>query len=209
MGKFRNLLGQRFGNLEVIGRGVKTGISGNARWLCKCDCGRERTISAYLLFRHEEHACECKLHRKIFSSEYATWRGMKTRCNNPTNPQYFRYGGRGIKMHKEWVNSFQSFFAYMGNKPSENHSIERINNDGNYEPGNVTWALIAEQARNRRSTRFLEFDGQRLTCTEWARKLGVSSGCIQTRLKAGWPLEKALTLGNTRAKQIIEARRGK
>ena len=90
------------------------------------------------------------MHNASNTPEYRTWAGMKNRCLNPNNPRYKSYGGRGISVCSEWIESFSAFLSHVGLKPSPLHSIDRINNDGNYEPGNVRWATAKEQARNTR-----------------------------------------------------------
>lgn len=129
------------------------------------------------------------------SPEYKTWIGIKRRCCDPLDRAYPMYGGRGIKVHEPWVHDFLAFEAYMGKKPSSRHSIDRINNNGNYEPGNVRWATMAEQARNKRNTTFLEFNGKLQTLPEWSRELKIHHATLVHRLyDHGWTPEKAFTV---------------
>jgi hypothetical protein len=123
--------------------------------------------------------------RSYKSSEYLAWDHMKQRCFNPNSKNYKHYGGRGIKVCDRWVNSFENFYNDMGAKPSKEHSIDRINNDGNYEPGNCRWATNIEQQRNRTNSRLIKIDGKAKTVSEWAEITGVSKYVIRQRLDKG------------------------
>lgn len=122
---------------------------------------------------------------------YKVWKTMRNRCQMPTRCAH-NYLERGITVCERW-QSFHNFFVDMGPRPSPKHSIERIDNDGNYEPGNVRWATRAEQSRNRRNNVFLELNGRRQTQSEWARELGISQAALLMRLRHGWPVHKALS----------------
>ena len=128
-----------------------------------------------------------------YSSEYSIWMNLRSRCYNPKNTRYDMYGGRGITVCQRWRDDFMNFLEDMGRRPSSDHSIDRIDNDGNYEPSNCRWATRSEQARNRRSSRFLEFGGRRITLAEWAEEIGIDKRTLHIRLKAGWSIERALT----------------
>ena len=117
---------------------------------------------------------------------------MRDRCNNPNEPSFHRYGGRGIKVCERWNSSFENFLADMGERP-DGMTIDRADNDGDYEPGNCKWATRKEQSWNTRRNRYFELNGENLIMSEWARRLGTSTDTIDMRLKSGWPLEKALT----------------
>lgn len=127
------------------------------------------------------------------SAEYETWSGMKNRCISPNDISYPNYGGRGIAVCDRWRDSFESFLADMGRRPSPNHSIDRIDNTGNYEPGNVRWATRTEQQRNLRSNRLLTFNGETRCMADWAGETGLSPQVISYRLKIGWSIERTLT----------------
>lgn len=126
--------------------------------------------------------------------EYMPYLAMIQRCANPQAASYEKYGGRGISVHADWIGAggFARFLEYIGPRPSNLHQIERIDSDGNYVPGNVKWADTREQARNRSSNKFIEFNGERLCEADWAKRLGISHQQFQRRL-ADWPLERALT----------------
>jgi hypothetical protein len=117
---------------------------------------------------------------------------MKSRCLNPKSQQYHNYGGRGIKVCEQWLDSFESFLADMGPRPSSMHSIDRIDNDGNYEPGNCRWATMREQSSNRRATRIVTFAGKKMTVHELSELCGVPLPRLKTRLGRGWPVERAI-----------------
>jgi hypothetical protein len=125
---------------------------------------------------------------------YSIWCGIISRCEDESSGKNFaKYGGRGISICRRWRESFVAFQADMGEPPSDRHSIERRNNDGNYEPGNCVWATPAEQARNRRSTLLIEFNGETLCALDWARRYGIKPGTLTFRLRTGWSIHEALT----------------
>ena len=149
-----NLIGKKFGKLTVIKKDT-TQVKRNGEsifWICKCDCGKTTSVRSKSLRRGETKSCGClhgENHGLRHTKEYNSWAGMKQRCLNPNNEKYPIYGGRGITVCKEWINSFQQFYNDMGSRPSNNHSIDRINNDGNYEPSNCRWSNNTLQSRNR------------------------------------------------------------
>jgi hypothetical protein len=118
-------------------------------------------------------------------AEYAAWWAMVNRCSNPKHPDWPNYGGRGITVSDRWRQSFESFLDDMGPRPAAGYSLDRINNDGPYAPGNCRWATKREQARNMRTNTWLELDGQRKLTDEWAEVLGMSERTIYRRLRAG------------------------
>ena len=127
------------------------------------------------------------------SPEYMAWAQMKLRCLNPKSPKYPRYGGRGISVCSAWLE-FDAFIADMGARPSPDHSIDRIDNDGDYEPSNCRWATRTQQQRNREANRRLTHDGETATLAEWAERLGISTATLYSRVgRLGWSVEKALT----------------
>lgn len=164
MGKAEDLTGRRFGRLTVLARVHQPG---NPTWLCICDCGSEKKMQGSGLRNGAVKSCGC-LKLEILknratthgqcvggrcSRPYRIWASMKQRCRDQNAVNYSRYGGRGIHVCERWRVSFQSFIADMGLPPSDTHSIDRIDNDGNYQPGNCRWANAMEQRANRRDTR--------------------------------------------------------
>jgi hypothetical protein len=152
----KDLLGRKFGRWTVISFAGKRRISGDSRrfWKCRCDCGKEGELLSAALLSGKTLSCGClKTERAIThgmtnTKTYRAWCSMMQRCYNQKNVRYGRYGGRGIVVCEEW-GDFRNFYKDMGDKPSPDHSIDRINNDGNYEPGNCRWATRSEQQRNK------------------------------------------------------------
>lgn len=153
-----DLTGHRYSRWVVLHESEANGRS--RRWRCVCDCGTERDVYQDHLrsgasqscgcFRSEVTADRATKHGSAGTPEYGAWRNMIDRCRNPNNKHYADYGGRGIAVHPEWCSDFVAFFVYMGKRPSAKHSIDRIYNEGNYEPGNVRWATREQQAQNTR-----------------------------------------------------------
>lgn len=117
------------------------------------------------------------------------WMGMRDRCSNPNRHEYHHYGGRGIKVCERW-QTFENFLADMGERPSAKHGVDRIDTNGDYEPGNCRWATQAEQLRNTRRTRWLIYEGKQWCAAELARHLGIKPRTLFGRLGAGWPPER-------------------
>jgi hypothetical protein len=138
-------------------------------------------------------------HGKSRSKTYRAWSGLKQRCFNQKEKQFKDYGGRGITVCERWVNSFEAFLADMGECP-EGMSIDRIDNDGNYEPGNCHWTTKKEQSRNTRGNHPITFNGKTQTAIEWAEELGISAGIIRNRLYSKLPTERVLEMGDMRGK---------
>ena len=147
------LIGQRFGRLTVI---EFAGIRHEKRtWLCKCDCGKTNTVATSTLRAGKTKSCGnhkigYRTHNGSKRPEYQSWLGMRARCLNPKHFAYEYYGGRGIRICNRWLLSFADFLSDMGERPTLKHTLERLNNDGNYEPSNCVWATRAVQAKNKR-----------------------------------------------------------
>ena len=123
---------------------------------------------------------------------YSVWRAVKSRCTNPKDKRYADYGGRGIKVCDSWDGSFESFLGDMGMRPTKYHQIDRINNDGNYEPSNCRWVTRKENSRNKRNTVILTINDTERPLTEWAEKSGVAASTIEARVKRGWTHDRAV-----------------
>lgn len=197
---FQDLTGQRFGRLVVVRRIPNLGRF--SRWECHCECGSVKDAASHKLKDGSVRSCGC-LRRETITKhgmspsgartpEYRTWKAMKARCNNPNYPFFSDYGGRGIKICERW-HKFECFYADMGTRPSKAYSIERIFNDGNYEPSNCRWATSKEQNRNRRDTILVEWEGKKRALAELAELYGISHSTASKRLKAGWCLVDVLT----------------
>ncbi len=208
--KLIDLTGQKFGRLLVVSRS-RNDETGRARWTCACDCGTVVIIHAGNLRSPNTRSCGC-LRRDVtgrnhivhgdairgrLAPEYNSWHGMIRRCTNPRDAAFSRYGGRGIVVCNPWLNSYKTFLHDMGRKPSGDLSIERIDNDLGYEPGNCRWATAKEQANNcrvRRDARLLELRGEVRRLFEWARLFEIHPTTLRGRISRGLPVEHALRL---------------
>jgi hypothetical protein len=204
MPEFIDLTGKRFGRWEVLGlaepRCLRNGKT-TYYWKARCDCGRIRVVQGTNLKTGHSKSCGClsgggspnELKAK-YPQEYEVWAGMKERCSNRNRRGSRNYIGRGITVCEKWRHSFKAFIADMGPRPSPRHSIDRIDNDRGYEPGNCRWATMTQQHRNRRSNHLLTFQGRTMTVTEWASVVGIKASTLFTRIsKEKWSTERALT----------------
>lgn len=209
-GRTKDISGERFGRL-IAERFVEkrpVGTTTKPFWSCKCDCGNTLIVSANSLASGNTRSCGClakenagsqvRTHGMSRSTEYVSWCGMVRRCEKTTCEDYPGYGGRGITVCLRWRKSFADFLADMGLKPSRGLSIERLDVNGNYEPGNCIWATPTQQARNKRNSRIIEHNGTSLTLAEWAERLGLDSSVVESRIKRGWLVGDAVTTPRTR-----------
>lgn len=201
-----DLTGKKFGRLTVVRLIGMMGRYKRPTWLCACRCGSYSRACSGNLVSGNAKSCGCynrdmtgffstthgetKDHKR--SKEYRAWKSIKDRCYLKTAKSYERYGGRGITMCMAWMDSFPEFLKDVGRAPSADHSIERKDNNGNYEPGNVRWATVKEQARNKRTNVFGTFNGRTLCWTDWAIELGISKFKIWRRLNAGWSIGRII-----------------
>lgn len=198
--------GQRFGKLTVLEPFVQGKIATSR---CLCDCGTTKDIARSSLANGATQSCGCIWRNMIqhnhpmqkhgcakgrrLTKEYALWEGIKNRCYNTRVQSYRNYGARGITVCERWMDSFDAFLSDVGYAPSRSHSLDRIDNNGNYEPGNVKWSTPSQQARNKRTNRLVTFNGVTKCVAEWCDQLGLSRHLIYQRLENGWTPEKALT----------------
>lgn len=203
MGNARQYSG-RYGRLTVLGRAPSPSTGGKchpAYWQCICDCGKTLVIRGACLANGQQ-SCGCKKHEQLGrrslrhgmygTPEYNSWSAIKERCCNPRNANFHNYGGRGIKMCQRWREGFRNFYSDMGNRPSLNHSIDRIDVNGDYEPGNCRWATPQQQGRNRRDSIILSARGRTMPLNDWAELLGIKRETILSRLRSGKSVEYAL-----------------
>lgn len=184
--------GSIYGQLTTLFRVSDTGPQ---YWLCKCSCGAETIVRGYLLkcgrtkscghlrktvpAARTKHGASRKSGR---TSEYGTWKAMKARCYNVRNKRYANYGGRGIIVCEKWLNSFTDFLQDVGYRPGKEYTLDRINNDGNYEPGNVRWATQTQQQRNRTVARQLTINGVTKPLAEWAEEYDIPPAIVRQRI---------------------------
>lgn len=195
--------GDRFGRWTVLRRVPNR--NEKRYWLCRCSCEKEieREVSQSALRNGYSKSCGCLTvdatternlkHGMHYTPTHQSWTAMIARCHNPNTINYINYGGRGISVCERWRTSFDAFLEDMGERP-EGMTLDRIDNEGNYNPGNCRWATKREQFANRRVTRHLEAGGIKKPITEWAEELGVSPKVIKLRLERGWTPEQSVNL---------------
>ena len=181
-GKFQNLKGNIFGKWTVLM------YLGKRMWLCRCECGKEKSVNSSNLLSGKSLSCGCGknkdkiIHHKSSSRLYNVWRGIKTRCYNQNSTKFYLYGGRGISMCDEWKNNFEAFYywainiGYIEDAEYGQCTIDRIDNNGNYEPKNCRVTNLFIQANNTRKNRIITYCNQTHTLAEWMRILNLSRG---------------------------------
>ena len=205
MGKVIDLTGQRFGRLVVINRAETRGKNRRAFWNCLCDCGKNKTIESQSLKFGRSKSCGClhnellaerqKKHGLLYSNRrlYGIWSSMKQRCANPNRSAFKYYGGKGIKVCQEWLD-FPSFHLWATTSGyTEKLTLDRINPDGNYCPGNCRWIPDAEQHRNQTNNRPITITGKTMLLCDWAKLHGIRASVIVNRIRSGWTEAEAVT----------------
>jgi hypothetical protein len=203
--RFEDLTGQRFGRLVALRKyEIPSKVT---RWVCVCDCGNETRSFKTALKRGQAQSCGC-LRRELSSQaaklrktnlkhglsktpEYGVWLTMRRRCDDPNVEKFQQYGGRGIKVCERW-QKFENFISDMGRRPGPEFSIERLDNDGNYEPSNCRWETVQEQSYNKSTTRLLSYKGQEITVHQASKVAGIPKNNIFARLYRGWSVERAI-----------------
>ncbi len=201
----KDLRGKKFGRLTVI---EFSHVKKFAYWKCLCECGSEKVAPGYKLINGDTKSCGCfrreasrlrvLTHGKTNTYLFVIWGGIKTRLFNTSDHNYPNYGGRGISMFTEWKDDFDAFEKYvlefLGERPSPRHSIDRIDNNGNYWPGNIKWSTPSQQGRNKRNNHLVLYDGQMRTLAELTEIAGFRKNTIRNRLVAGMKIEDAMVL---------------
>lgn len=199
-----DLNGQVFQRLTVIEYAGISPMGARALWKCLCECGSTTTVTGKSLRGGHTKSCGCLIsdltalrnyrHGKSKSSNvYNTWIKIKDRCYNKNSPDYKDYGAKGVAVCDRWLHSFDNFHEDMGEKPTLDHSIDRIDTKGNYEPSNCKWSTDLEQANNTRNNHVMSLNGKTQTAAQWGRELGVNPSSLLDRIYRGWSVERALT----------------
>ena len=189
----QELDGQRFGRWTVQGLHEKVGYI--KTYLCVCDCGNSKIVARAQLMGGHSRSCGClrketttersKTHGLSRSPEYKVYISMLNRCSNPNYQEYHNYGGRGIKVCERWLK-FENFIVDMGPRPAAGYQLERKDNEKGYEPGNVVWATRTQNARNKRNTVRVDYNGELLTLKEVAEKTGIPYSALFYRYQKGY-----------------------
>lgn len=216
MGKFIDLTGQRFGRLIVIKR-VENNKNNKVQWLCKCNCGNITYLSTSALTTGNTKSCGCLKHEgksnlkhgKTKTRLYHIWNGMKQRCFNPKTIKYHNYGGRGIIVCESWQKDFMSFYewaicnGYDENKSRKQQVLDRIDNNGNYEPNNCRWITQSENCRNRNNNILLTKNGVSKTIAEWCEELNLNQRTVSDRAKKYNDINEILSHENLERKKHL------
>ena len=214
------IIGKKFGRLTPIKK-VESYVDPKSNqkssmFLCKCDCGNEKEIRLTCFKSGHTKSCGCynvenrtkwvkamETHGECKTAEYKCWAGTKTRCYNKKNNRYKGYGGKGVKVCGRWLNSYENFLADMGRKPSPQHSIDRIDVNGDYCPENCRWATRKEQANNTINTLHIEYNGEIKPLSVWAKLYNINRQTLHSRIyKCKMPIDKAINYSRFKKVQI-------
>jgi hypothetical protein len=215
MPTFVDLTGHRYGRWTVIKESGRK--FGGSTWLCRCECGTEKVMRSNALRTGSSTSCGCynlEVRRRVCierntthglskSKVYATWINIRERCENPNNAGYAKYGAKGIRICERW-QSFENFLSDVGQPPSAQHSIDRIDYRGNYEPSNCRWATMLEQQNNRSSNHLITAFGKTQTLQQWSRETGFAHKTLLRRLGNGWDVETALTVKPVKGRNKLQ-----
>lgn len=197
---FIDYTGVKYNNITVISYYGKKPNANRHFWNARCDCGEKMIITATKIRKNQPKSCSAcrkpnKTHGKTNTRLFYIWQSMKGRCYNENNQDYYNYGARNIKVCDEWLNDFMGFYNWsINNGYNSNLSIDRIDNDKGYCPSNCRWATDIEQANNKKNNIIIEYKGVRDTLPNWARKMGISAGTLQSRYYNNWSVEDMLTI---------------
>lgn len=187
------LVGKRFGQLTVTA--LEEVRNQNTVWRCRCDCGRDHVARARVLMSGKTKTCGCSRgepHGLTGTRIFHCWRNMVARCANPKVREYRHYGGRGVEVCERWKASLLAFISDVGMPPTDRHEIDRINVNGNYEPGNCRWATRRQNMNNMRRNVRVEYAGIEYTIADLAREFGLGYAFLYQRLKKGWTVSAAV-----------------
>jgi len=198
-----DMTSQVFGRLTVIAVSTEKVKQNKIFWECLCECGNVVVIDGSHLRTGNTKSCGCfkidrlkaakTVHGMCNTPTYSSWEHMRCRCNNPNSNYFADYGGRGITVCERWLK-FENFYKDMGDRPSQGHTLGRIDNNGPYSPENCRWETVSQQQSNRRNTRFLTYNGKTQTLTEWSLEIGIPYGTLRSRIdQYGWSVEESLT----------------
>lgn len=197
-----DLVGKKFGRL-LVKKFSHIDKGHHSCWHVECECGKNKIVHGFNIEAGNIKSCGCLRNELLVLRSikhgygatpiYHVWASMRQRCNSQNAVVYKYYGGRGIRICDRWLNSFENFYADMGEKP-EGMSIERIDNDGDYEPDNCYWSTHFQQSRNMRSNKYITFNGKTLCHVDWSRLIGGGDNLVYQRLKLGWSEERAISV---------------
>ncbi len=189
---------------KIIGKNFR----GDIICECLCECSNTIELLCTMVVKGKQKSCGCLLWGKKDTirdlREYGIWSNLFQRCYNPNNSAYHNYGGRGIRVSKDWEENFRNFYRDMGPRPSKNYSIERKNNDKDYCKENCYWGTRKEQARNTRQNIFLTHKNETLCLQDWSSRLGIHRTTLKSRIRMGWSVERVLTTPTPKMRFLLK-----